>query len=430
MLEGLLGLALFMALALLRVPLAYAMGMVGFAGFGLLVGWMPSARMVGQVAYDAGMNYTLSVIPLFVLMGNLVVRAGLSDDLYAAAHSLLGHRKGGLAMATIAACAGFGAICGSSIATAATMSKVAYPPMKRFGYKDTLSVGAIAAGGTLGILIPPSTIFVIYGMMTDTSIGKLFAAGVLPGLLAAFLLCVAVTVVVRFDPSAGPVAPRSTGREKIAALRRVWLVALLFGLVMGGLYAGLFTATEAAAVGAGGALVLTWMRGALTLRALVETLAESARTTSMLFLLLIGALVFANFVNYTSLPQDLKAWVVGLGVAPWVVIAVICAIYILLGTAMEELTMILLTVPIFFPLVTGLGFDPIWFGVIVVVVMEIGLISPPIGMNMFVLRTTLPHVPLTTTFRGVMPFLAADVVRLAILVAFPAISLFLPRLMP
>jgi tripartite ATP-independent transporter DctM subunit len=236
--------------------------------------------------------------------------------------------------------------------------------------------------------------------------------------------------VVRFDPSAGPVAPRSTGREKIAALRRVWLVALLFGLVMGGLYAGLFTATEAAAVGAGGALVLTWMRGALTLRALVETLAESARTTSMLFLLLIGALVFANFVNYTSLPQDLKAWVVGLGVAPWVVIAVICAIYILLGTAMEELTMILLTVPIFFPLVTGLGFDPIWFGVIVVVVMEIGLISPPIGMNMFVLRTTLPHVPLTTTFRGVMPFLAADVVRLAILVAFPAISLFLPRLMP
>ncbi len=429
MVEGLVGVAGFMLLALLRVPLAYAMGIMGFVGFGLLVGWGPSARMVGQVAYDAGMNYTLSVIPLFVLMGNLVVRAGLSDALFSAAHAVLGHRRGGLAMSTIVASAGFGAMCGSSIATTATMSKVAYPSMKRYGYKDSLSAGSVAAGGTLGILIPPSAIFVIYGMMTETSIGKLFAAGILPGILAAAFLCVAVAVVVRLDPQAGPAGPRSTAAQRWAALGAIWQVAALFGLVMGGLYAGLFTATEAAAVGAGGALLLAWWRRVLSFTVLIETLAESARTTAMLFLLLIGALIFANFVNYTSLPSDLKQWVVDTGLNRWMVIAAICLIYIALGTVMEELTMILLTVPVFFPLVLGLGFDPIWFGVIVVVVMEIGMISPPVGINMFVLRTTLPQVPLTTTFRGVLPFLVADVLRLAVLVAFPVISLYLPGLM-
>lgn len=332
-------------------------------------------------------------------------------------------------MATVWASAGFGGICGSSIATAATMAKVAYPSMKRFGYHDQLAAGTVAGAGTLGIMIPPSTIMIIYGVFTETNIGKLFAAGVLPGILGAVLLCLAIGFTTWRHPDWGPPGRRSSWRERWAALRDVWAVAVLFLFVMGGIYGGLFTATEGAGMGAMGALVFALARRALTWRTLYDALLESARTTSMLFLILIGALMFAEFVNITTMPADLKALVSRLGLSPVVVVSLICAIYVVLGTAMEELSMVLLTMPVFFPVVVDLGFDPVWFGIIIVCVVEIGLISPPVGMNMFVLKTLLPEVSTGTVFRGVMPFMWADVVRLAILVAFPIISLWLPSLM-
>jgi len=420
-----------MALALLRVPIAVSMGVIGFLGVAYLRDWnfAPAFAMVQTKVYETGRNYTLSVVPLFILMGNLVTRAGMSQELFRAAYVFIGHLRGGLAMATVVACAGFGAICGSSIATAATMAKVAYPAMKRLGYSDALSTGAIASGGTLGILIPPSTLMVIYGVMTETSIGKLFAAGVLPGILATFLLCMAVLWITWRDPNAGPRGERSTWAQRFTAVKGIWTVAGLFIVVMGGIYGGVFTATEGAGIGAFGALCFAVARRAITWRTLFDALAESGRTTAMLFTILIGALMFAEFVNYTSMPGDLKHLVTSLNLSPIMVVAAICVIYVLLGTAMEELSMILLTVPVFFPLVTHLGFDPIWFGVLIVVVVEIGLISPPVGMNLFVLNSLLPEVPTKTIFRGVLPFMLADVVRLAILIAFPVISLYLPSLM-
>jgi tripartite ATP-independent transporter DctM subunit len=429
MLEGSLAVAAFLILGLFRVPLAIAMGVVGFVGFALKVNFNASAQMVAQIAYETGMNYTLSVIPLFILMGNFVIRAGLAEALYNAAYAFLGHRRGGLAMATIIACAAFGSVCGSSIATAATMGKVAYPAMRRFGYRDGLAVGSVAAGGTLGIMIPPSTIFVIYGVLTETSIGKLFAAGILPGLLGALLLCIAVMIVTWLDPKAGPPSERQNWRSRLRSLESVWGVLVLFASVMGGLYGGVFTATEAAGVGAGGAFLLAVIYRGVTWEYLFSVLVESARTTAMLFMLLIGALIFSNYINYTTLPTDLRDLVLYWTVPPLVSIALICAIYVILGTAMDELTMILLTVPVFYPLLISMGLDPIWFGVLIVCVMEIGMISPPVGMNIFVLRTVIPDVPLGVTYRGVLPFVAADTVRLAILIAFPAISLFLPSFM-
>jgi tripartite ATP-independent transporter DctM subunit len=369
------------------------------------------------------------VVPLFILMGSLVTRAGMSQELFRAAYAFIGHLRGGLAMATVWASAGFGGICGSSIATAATMAKVAYPSMKRFGYHDQLAAGTVAGAGTLGIMVPPSTIMIIYGVFTETNIGKLFAAGVLPGILGAALLCGAIACTTWRHPDWGPRGPRSSWRERFGALKDVWAVAALFVFVMGGIYGGLFTATEGAGMGAVGALVFAVARGALTWRTLYAALLESARTTAMLFMILIGALMFAEFVNITTMPADLKALVSGLGLSPFMVVGAICAIYVVLGTAMEELSMVLLTMPVFFPVIVHLGLDPVWFGIVIVCVVEIGLISPPVGMNMFVLKSLLPHVSTGTVFRGVMPFMWADVIRLALLVAFPIISLWLPGLM-
>ncbi len=429
MMPALIGFAVMLLLAFGRVPIALAMGLTGFAGLAILKGINPAMGSVAATIWESGFQITLSVIPLFILMGNFVTKAGMARELYQATHSFVGHFRGGLAMATIMACAGFGAICGSSIATAATMTKVAYPSMKEIGYSDELSTGAIAAGGTLGILIPPSTIMVIYGIMTETNIGKLFAAGVLPGLLATLLLCLAVQYIAWRDPNAGPRGKRATWGERFTAIREIWGVAALFVLVMGGIYGGLFTATEGAGIGAFGAFIFALLRRSLTWKILYDVLVESARTTAMLFMILIGALIFVNFVNYTSMPSDLRDFVAQYQISPMVVMIAICAIYVILGTAMEELSMILLTVPIFFPLVVGLGFDPVWFGIIIVVVVEIGLISPPVGMNMFVVRSLLPSVSTATIFRGVTPFVVADIVRLSILVAFPAISLWLPKLL-
>jgi len=431
MIEGLVGLGLMMLLCLLRVPISFAMAAIGIVGYAYMRdwNWTVAFAMTQTKLYETGRNYTLSVVPLFILMGNFVTRAGMSQELFRAAYAFIGHLRGGLAMATVWASAGFGGICGSSIATAATFAKVAYPSMKRFGYSDRLAAGVVAGGGTLGIMIPPSTIMVIYGIFTETNIGKLFAAGIVPGLLGAVLLCGAVRYMTWRDPRSGPPGERSSWRERLLALKDVWAVAVLFAFVMGGIYGGLFTATEGAAMGAIGAMVFALGRRALTWRTLYAALLESARTTAMLFMILIGALIFAEFVNITTMPGDLKAFVTRFDLSPTLVVAAICAIYVVLGTAMEELSMILLTIPVFFPVIVHLGFDPVWFGIIIVCVVEIGLISPPVGMNMFVLRTLLPEVSTTTVFRGVLPFMWADVVRLAILVAFPWLSLWLPSMM-
>jgi tripartite ATP-independent transporter DctM subunit len=429
--EGLVGLTLMMAIALLRVPIALAMGIVGVVGYAYMRdwNWAVAFAMTQTKVYETGRSYTLSVVPLFILMGSFVTRAGMSQELFRAAYAFIGHLRGGLAMATVWASAGFGGICGSSIATAATMAKVAYPSMKRFGYSDQLAAGTVAGAGTLGIMIPPSTIMVIYGVFTETSIAKLFAAGVLPGLLGAVLLCLTIAYLTWRHPSWGPPGQRCSWGERWLAVKDVWAVAALFLFVMGGIYGGLFTATEGAAMGAFGAMLFALWRRALTWRTLHAALLESARTTAMLFTILIGALMFAEFINITAMPADLVALVSRFAVSPPLVVAAICATYVVLGTAMEELSMVLLTMPVFFPVIVHLGFDPVWFGIVIVCVVEIGLISPPVGMNMFVLKTLLPEVPTGTVFRGVMPFMWADVLRLALLVAFPIIALWLPRMM-
>ncbi|MET0506688.1 MAG: TRAP transporter large permease [Burkholderiaceae bacterium] len=429
MTAALTGLAVMFVLSALRVPIAFAMAIVGFFGLAAIRGWNPALASAATLMYETGFSYTLSVVPLFILMGNFVSRAGLSRELFRAAYAFIGHWRGGLAMSTIVACAGFGSICGSSVATAATMSRVAYPSMKEYGYSDSLAAGAIAAGGTLGILIPPSVIMVIYSLMTEVNIGEMFAAGVVPGLVATVFLMLAVAWRTWRDPAAGPPGERTPWPERWRALRGIWGVVVLFAVVMGGIYGGVFTVTEGASIGAFGAFLFALARRALTWPALAQVLVESARTTAMLFAILIGALIFANFVNFTSMPDDLKDAVAAFEVHPLAVIVLICAIYVVLGTAMEELSMILLTVPVLFPLVVHLGFDPIWFGILVVVVVEIGLISPPVGMNLFVLRTLLPQVSTGTLYVGVLPFVVADVVRLAVLIAFPVLSTWLPTVL-
>ncbi len=429
MTEALLGFAAVFLLALLRVPLAFAMGAVGFVALGLLRGWGATAASTAQAVYDTGFAYTLSVVPLFILMGNFVAKAGLAHELFRAAYAFIGHLRGGLAHATVLACAGFGAICGSSIATAATMSKVAYPSMKKLGYADYLSTGVIAAGGTLGIMIPPSTILVIYGIVTETSIGKLFAAGIIPGLLTAGLLMAGVAWITWRDPSAGPAGVRTTWPQRWAAVRGIWGVGLLVVVVLGGIYGGVFTATEGAGIGAAGAFFFALARGALTPRVLLQVLVESARTTAMLFTILIAAMMFSNFINFTSMPGDLRDWITHLGLSPVMVVGAMMLIYVLLGTIMEELSMVLLTIPVFFPIVTALGFDPVWFGVLIVFVVQIGLISPPVGMNLFVLNALLDGVTLPQIFRGVWLFVLLLVVAMGLVLELPQLALWLPSFM-
>jgi tripartite ATP-independent transporter DctM subunit len=429
MIEALLGFMAVFFMAFLRIPLAVAMAIAGMVGMGLMRGWQPAFASTSQVIFETGFHYVLSVIPLFVLMGNLVARAGMARELFTAANAFVGHRKGGLAMASIIASGGFGSICGSSIATAATMTRVAYPEMKSHGYKDTLATGAIAAGGTLGILIPPSTILVIYGIITETDIGKLFVAGILPGLVAISCLCLGVVYVTWRDPAAGPRAERFTWGQRLAAIRGIWGVAALFGLVIGGIYGGVFTATEGAGVGAAGAFFFALLRGSLTPRVLMDILVESTRTTAMLFTILIAAMIFTNFINFTTMPGDLRDFVLQFSPSPIMVVVMMMGIYLMLGMVMEELAIVLLTIPVFFPVITGLGFDPVWFGILIVTIVEIGMISPPVGLNLFVINSLLPNVKLGTIYRGVWPFVMADIVRLGILIAFPAIALYLPSLM-
>lgn len=429
MFDALVGFSVLLTLALLRLPIGLAMVIVGFFGFAKYVGFEPSMSMVALVVYDTGLTYAFSALPLFILMGNFINRAGISGELYAACNAFLGHKRGGLAIATIVACGGLAAVSGSSLATSATMAKVAMPPMRQYGYADSLATGSIAAGGTLGILIPPSIILVIYGLITESDIGALFIAGIIPGILGVVGYTIAIQVVTRIWPEMGPAGKRYSWRERFVELRKTWGIVTLFAVVMGGIYGGVFTPTEAAGIGASGAFLFALIRRRLTFPLLFEILLESVRTTTMIFIIIIGALVFANFVNIAGLSSGLGEWIQGLNMAPIFVVLVVMLIYIVLGCVLDSLSMILLTVPTFFPLIIGLGYDPIWFGIIVVVVTEISLITPPVGLNVFVLRATVPDVPLATVFRGVTPFWCADIVRLIILVLFPAISLFLPELM-
>ncbi len=431
MVTALYGFGGLLVLILLRVPIALAMGLVGLIGFAALsnFNWVPALSMAARNTIDITQEYSLSVIPMFILMGNLVTRAGLSHELYRASHAFLGHRRGGLSMATVVACGGFSAICGSSLATAATMAKVAMPPMRKYGYSDALASASIAAGGTLGILIPPSVILVIYGVLTEQSIRELFAAGFFPGMLGVLLYLGAVYYTVVRDPKAGPSVEEATTKEKLSALGGVAGTLILFIVVMGGIYTGIFTPTEAAGIGAAGAFLIALSRKALNFRVLFEILAETAQTTATLFAVLIGALVFSNFVNRAGLPDELLGFVTGLDITPMMVIFVILLIYIVLGCLLESLSMLLLTVPMFFPLVQSLGFDLVWFGIVVVVVTEISLITPPVGLNIFVLSSVLPDVKTGTIFRGVTPFWFADIIRLCLIVLIPAISLWLPTVL-
>ncbi|MGF1700154.1 TRAP transporter large permease [Photobacterium makurazakiensis] len=431
MLITLIGFAVLMMLILLRMPIAFAMGIVGFIGYSALGDWNFNGALSvsAKRLIDTSQDYGLSVIPMFILMGNLITKAGLSQELYRACYAFFGHKKGGLAMATVAACGGFSAISGSSLATSATMAKVAMPSMRKYGYSDELASASIAAGGTLGILIPPSVILIIYGVLTEQSIRDLFAAGFIPGIMGIVLYMLATRYVVWRNPKAGPCGERMSKEEKWHAIRSVSAILGLFVLVMGGIYGGIFTPTEAAGIGAGGAFAIALYRRALTLPILQDILIETARTTTMLFGVIIGALIFSNFVNRAGLPVELVNLIESIGADPVLVMLAIIGIYILLGTVFESLSMLLLTIPVFYPLVQSMGFDLVWFGIIVVVVTEISLITPPVGLNIFVLSGVIKDIKTSTIFKGVTPFWCADIIRLVLLLFIPALSLWLPSML-
>lgn len=423
-----LGFSAVFVLMMIGVPIAFAMLAVGIAGIWLQVGEGAALGMIGQLPFSTTMSYELSVVPMFVLMGALVSRARMSQDLYALCHGFLGHLRGGLSMATILACGGFSAVCGSSIATAATMGKVALPEMRRYGYSESVAAASVAAGGTLGILIPPSVILVIYGIATGTDIGSLFIAGIVPGIVAILFYIATVWVIARLQPQNTPAAPRTPWGARIRNLRSIGPIAGLFLLIIGGLYFGVFTPTEAGGVGAGGALMFALWRRTLGFSDFLDALTETVRTTASLFIVLIGALVFSNFVNLAGLPAALSSAIAGTGLSALGIILIILLIYLVLGMFMESMSMILLTIPIFFPVVTSLGYHPIWFGIFAVMVTELSLITPPVGMNLFVIRSVDKSISIGTIYRGITPFVIADLLRVLVLIAFPALALWLPSL--
>lgn len=416
----------------LRMPIGLAMLAIGVAGSALVNGsWIQVLSQLKSVPYDTFSSYSLGIIPLFLLMGQFATHGGLSKALFEAAESCLGHRKGGVAMAAVGACGGFGAVCGSSLATAATMAQVALPELRRFGYSGALSTGALAAGGTLGILIPPSVVLVIYALLAEQNIAKLFVAAVIPGILAAIGYMVAISVFVHLKPeSAGTRAP-SAYAERFAALWRIWPVLLVFGLVVGGIYGGFFTPTEGAAFGAAGTGLIALLNGGLTRQKLINSLVQTATASAMIFFIVLGAAVFNTFLAFAQLPQEAVEWVTGQGFAPYTVLVAILILYLILGCFMDSLSMILLTVPIFFPIVSELDFGMsaeafgLWFGILVLIVVEVGLITPPVGMNLFVINSMAEGVPMTQTYTGAVPFLVSDFVRVVVLVLFPSITLWL-----
>ena len=423
---AIIGFAALFAMMLLRVPIGMAMGLVGVTGFGYVVGGYPALKMVGQTSMRTVTDYTFGVIPMFLLMGAFVSNSGMSRELFRAANSFLGHLRGGLGIATIAACGGFAAISGSSVATAATFSTVAYPEMRRYGYPQSFATGVIAAGGTLGAMLPPSTVLAVYGIITEQDIGKLFIAGILPGLLAASMYICTVVIIGLVKPDFLPRTPVHDWKERLDGLRNIWAMLLLFVFVISGLYGGLFTPTEAGGMGAGGAFLIGVLRGRLDGKEIRRSLLQATRTAAAVFTVLIGALLFGYFLTVTQTPQKVTEFLTGLGVGRYGVLALIMLMYLVLGCLMDSLAMVILTVPIIFPVVTHLGFDPIWFGVIIVMTVELGPIHPPVGMIVFVIKSVVQDVSFTTIFKGVLPFIITDLIRLLILISFPIIALWLP----
>jgi C4-dicarboxylate transporter, DctM subunit len=424
--------ALFLLMGL-RIAIGVALLFCGAVGYILLSGWIPLVSYLKTGVYLHFSNYSLSVIPLFLLMGQFAMQAGMSQALFKAANAWVGHRRGGVALAAIAGAAAFGAICGSSVATAATMGQVALPEMRRLGYSSALATGTLAVGGSLGILIPPSVILVIYGILTEQNIAKLFMAAFIPGILAALFYMVAISIYCRVNPAAGPAEPRARWGQRFAALRDVWPVVVIFLVVVVGTNLGWFTPTEGAAVGAFSTFVLCLLRGTMSWTALHASLLGVAEVTAMIFLILLGAELFNAVLALSQMPMKLAAFIGESGLPAYGVLVMMLVVYIALGCVMDELAMLLLTLPIFFPIVMGLDFGmapddkAIWFGILVLVIVGIGLVAPPVGMNVFVINALARDVPITETYRGVMPFIAADIVRAALLLAFPILSLGLLR---
>jgi tripartite ATP-independent transporter DctM subunit len=425
-------LALF-GLMLLRVPVGMAMGLVGVSGFAYLNGGAPALKLVGQTSMRTVTDYTFGVIPMFLLMGTFVSNSGMSRDLFRAANSFVGHLRGGLGFATVAACGGFAAICGSSVATAATFSAVAYPEMRRFGYPQSFATGVIAAGGTLGAMLPPSTVLAVYGIITEQDIGKLFIAGIVPGLLAISMYMATIKIIGYAQPDFLPTGTRATRKERIEGIKNIWAPLLLFIFVIGGLY-GLpflprFTPTEAGGVGASGAFLIGVLTGRLDKDKILASLLQATRTAAAVFTVLIGALLFGYFLTITQTPQKVTEFLTSLGLGSYGVLALIMLMYLVLGCLMDAMAMIILTIPIIFPVITHLGFDPIWFGVIIVMTVELGLIHPPVGMNVFVIKSVIKDVSMSTIFLGVLPFVVTDLIRLVILIAIPKLATWLPSAM-
>ena len=423
---AIVGFVVLFVLMLLRVPVGMAMGLVGVSGFAYLVGGEPALKIVGHTSMRTVTDYTFGVIPMFLLMGAFVSNSGMSRELFRAANAFVGHLRGGLGIATIAACAGFAAISGSSVATAATFATVAYPEMRRYNYPQSFATGVIAAGGTLGAMLPPSTVLAVYGIITEQDIGKLFIAGIIPGILAASMDMLTIVIIGRLRPNFLPAAPRHTWPERLNGLRDIWATLVLFVFVIGGLYGGLFTPTEAGGMGAVGALLIGVLRGKLSRTEIRRSLLQAVRTAAAVLTVLIGALLFGYFLTVTQTPQKVTAFLSVLGIGRYGVLALIMVMYIVLGCLMDALAMIILTVPIIFPVITQLGFDPIWFGVIIVMTVELGLIHPPVGMNVFVIKSVVQEVSFSTIFVGVLPFIVTDLIRLVILIAFPILALYLP----
>ncbi len=425
---GFLGIFVMLILLLLRMQIGIAMGLVGFLGFAYITGWGPAFGILKTVPYTTFASNDLSVIPLFILMGSFAFVAGMSEDLYRSVRTLFGNLRGGLAIATVAACACFAAISGSSLATAATLAKVAMPEMKKFNYDTALATGSIASGGCIGILIPPSVILIIYGIITEQSIGKLFMAGFIPGILQAVFYIIVIMILCRRNPAMGPPGPSTTINEKLSAFLKTWQVLVLFIIVIGGIYSGIFTPTEAAGIGAFIAFVFTIFRGKLTWENLRTSLTSTASTTGMLFMIVLGAMILGYFFSVTRLPFELATMVSQLPVNRYVILVLILLTLMVLGCLMDSMAIVLLTVPVFYPLILQLNFEPIWFGILVVRVTEMGLITPPVGLNVFVIQG-ITKVPMHTIFRGVTPFLIADIAGIILLLAIPQITMFLPNLM-
>jgi len=419
------GMAILAILLFTGVPISFALAGVGIVGVASIIGLSPSLSLLGSVFFDNGRDYTLSVLPLFLMMGNFVVQSGIAEELYRSAYAWLRHRKGGLATATIVACGAFSSVCGSSLATAATMTKIALPSMRRYGYPDQLSTASIAAGGTLGILIPPSVILVFYGILTQQDIGKLFLAGLVPGIIGIIGYSIAVRISIKMQKLDLPTEPKLPLRERIAALKGASGALILFVFVMGGIYLGVFTPTESAGMGAGGALLLVILKRQFSVEKTLLVLFDTMKTTAMMFFILFGALTFTNYVNMSGMTGDIQSMITSVTDSRMGFILIVFCLYLVLGCVLESLSMIMLTVPVFYPIAASYGIDLIWFGIFVVMVTEISFITPPVGMNAFVLRSVVPDVRLGTIFKGLVPFVAMDIMRVGLLTAAPVLVLLL-----